>query len=84
MYQFKLPPHDEQHVPPTRLRVQEQHLREQKLLYGEQMHQVHQPMRPPMIDAVRVRIGKLLIAFGTVLAGSRSAGANGPALAARR
>lgn len=84
MYQFRLPPHDEPHVPPTRLLVQEHRLREQKLLHGHQMPQTHQPVFPPVIDAVRVRIGKLLIQLGTVLAGSRTAGANGPVLAARR
>ncbi len=84
MYPFQLPPHDEPHIPPTRLQVQEQYLREQKLLHGHQMLPMHQPVVPLVINAVRVRMGKLLVAFGTVLTGSRTAGANGPALAARR
>lgn len=57
-------------------------LRAQKLLHGVQPVPPPQPVFPP-IFAVRVRVGKLLITIGTMLAGSRTAGAKGIALAGR-
>lgn len=84
MYQFQFLPPDEQHLHPTRLQVQEHHLREQKLRYQQHAQEPHQIVLPPIVEAIRTKLGHLLIQLGTLLAGSRTAGAHGPALAAPR
>lgn len=84
MYQFQLSPPDQPHIPPTRLQVQEEHLRVKKILHGVEVLPTRDPVLQLMIDMMRMRVGRLLIAIGALLTGSRGADAHRPAFATRR